>query len=109
MKCPINEVIFVSKTEHLYSFSECDEDGSVVFNTDVASSLNHCNGYDEICKYYKTECNGKKECHVRVLKKSHKVGVFGGNCDFVSNFVNVFYTCVPSKYPWYFYLNSSVT
>ncbi len=97
LECTKGFVIFVTKTEHFYRSGQCLEDDSIDYNSEGKPSQAHCKGIDETCEYYKRECNGKSSCNIKATKKLHQIGVFGGNCDFESNIVNVHYTCVPSK------------
>ena len=97
LKCTPGHVIIVKRTEHLYRHRPCSDHILNDLGSVSASLLNYCKIFDERCEYYKSECNGKQECRIRVIKNSHQFGVFG-NCDFESKFVNVLYTCVPNEF-----------
>ena len=97
LQCSKDHVIFVSRSEHRYSSGQCFEDEEIDYNGGGLVSQAHCLGVDESCEYYSGRCNGLRNCNVKIEKRSHQVGVYGGNCNFDSNVVNVYYTCVPCK------------
>lgn len=94
LQCSQDHVIFVTSSEHVYRSGQCYDD-EVDYETGPSQS--HCIGYDETCDYYKSRCNGLQDCHVKVEKRQHQKGVFGGNCNFESNIAKVFYSCVPKE------------
>ncbi len=79
----------------MYRSGQCYDDE---IDYENGPSQSHCIGHDETCDYYKSRCNGLQDCHVKVERRQHQIGVFGGNCDFESNIAKIFYSCVSSKF-----------
>jgi hypothetical protein len=52
-------------------------------------------GYD-----FKEKCNGEQTCVLKIQKYNQKIGEYGSTSNFESNRINIFYSCIPSK--WFF-------